>query len=65
MIVLKEAWLRGWGTKDDNINLKWMTSICLQNVRAGSYRAATTTPLRGKLRRRSCWEEKIRMLRKA
>ena len=41
MIVLKEACLWGWGTKDDNINLKWMTSICLQNVRTGSYRAAT------------------------
>ena len=28
----------GEGDKDDNINLKWMTSICLQNVRTGSNR---------------------------
>ena len=53
MIALKEACLWGWVMKDDNINLKWTTSIWLLNVRAGSCRAATTTPLHEELRPRN------------
>ena len=59
MIVLKEACLWGWGTKDENINLKWLTSICLQELFVQVHTgAATTTPLRRKLRPRNCREEK-------
>ena len=42
MIVLKEACLWGWGTKDENINLKWMTSICLQELFVQVHTGAAT-----------------------